>query len=149
MLNTLFEYYTYYRRGAGDFVVSKILQYTDGMSQIHYMYNNKPYVYIGEESKFPPKFEPGFSVPIKRAISNAKKDVTNWIKMCAGPKCNLDKLPESKYLLPITRWKLVIEVDNWIRVRVKTDYLLVPDESAYVDIEDILGTIKTSKLHIQ
>lgn len=146
MLNTLFEYYAHYRRKwSEDFAISQVLKYTDGTSQIHYVYNNKPYVYIGEEAKFPPKFEPGFSVPIKRAISNAKKDVTKWIKMCAGPK--ISNLPDAKYLLPITRWTLVVEIDNWVRFRVKTDYVLVPDESAYVDVEDIFGTVKILKTH--
>lgn len=129
----LVDLYTYYKPTYENFKVSKKYMYEDGQSQIHYTYNDKPYVYIGDETQFPPKFVPTFSVPIKKAIYKGD-DITQWVKMCAGPKVII---PDVKYILAYMRWKFTLEIDR--RINFRWDRFLVPDEDAVIEVEDVFN----------
>ena len=73
----------FYRR---DFKILKILKYeSSDILRIHYMFNNKKYIFIGEMSEYPPEISKGFSIPIKQVIAG-NQDVTTHVKMCSGPK---------------------------------------------------------------
>lgn len=129
----LIDLYLYYKPKYENFSIQNMYKYTDGTSRIHYTYNDKSYVYIGDDSKFPPKFIPKFSVPIKKAESDGI-DMTQWVKMCAGPKVDI---PDPKYIMATLQWRIIIEIDRWIRLRYER--VLIPDEDASIEIEDILN----------
>jgi hypothetical protein len=68
-----------------NFHVIQKYNYTDGNVYILYIYNSKRFIYIGNESDFPPNIKPGFNPCITEAIHN-DKNITNYLKKCAGPK---------------------------------------------------------------
>lgn len=127
----LVDMITYLKNTSTDFIEKKRYEYTDGVSQIHYRYMNKPYVFIGKSEEFPPKMTARFSVPIKTAHVNGF-DMTNWVKMCAGPK---HIIPDPKYLSYTNRW--VLEYEPWFRFRVRR--VLVPHDNTVVHTENILN----------
>jgi hypothetical protein len=53
--------------------------------RIHYIFNNKHYIFIGKQSEFPPTIAKGFFLPIKEVIADGE-DVTSHVKRCSGPK---------------------------------------------------------------
>lgn len=124
----LVDMYTYLKPSYENFKIFKKYEYIDGTSQIHYMYNDKPYVYIGDS--FPPTVKPSFSVPIKSAHINGV-DVTAWVKRCAGPK---NILPDPRYLVYKTRW--IMEYEPWWSIKLKR--VLVPFDSV-VHVENIFN----------
>lgn len=69
-----------------DFHIVQKYKYTDGNVYIEYIYNNKSYVYTGDESKFPPSIKQGFVPCIKNAKDDNGSDITDYVKKCAGPK---------------------------------------------------------------
>jgi hypothetical protein len=129
----LVDLYTYYKPKYENFKIQKKYKYIDGVSQIHYTYNDKSYVYIGDDSKFPPTFVPKFSVPIKSAESDGV-DVTSWVKMCAGPKVDL---PDPKYIMATTSWRLILEYGK--RISLRYEVLLIPDDDAVLEVENALS----------
>ena len=68
-----------------NFHVIQKYNYIDGNVYIVYTYNSKRFVYIGKESEFPPNIKPGFNPCITEAMHN-DRDITNYVKKCAGPK---------------------------------------------------------------
>lgn len=116
-----------------DYTITKKYKYEDGMSQIWYTLNDKKYVYIGDETNFPPKFTPTFTIPIKSAYSDGG-DVTPWVKMCAGPK---NIIPDPKYIFYTVRWRFIVDIEDWIKFNFER--ILVPDKNATLEVEDILN----------
>ncbi len=124
----LIDIYEYIRPMYKDYTILKKRTYTDGVCQIHYTLNNKTFVFIGDESDFPPVFKPGFSIPIKNATINGI-DYTDWVKKCAGPK---NALPDAKYISYSRMFQLVLNP-------FKFQQLLVPHEDAVVRVENVLN----------
>jgi len=87
----------FYRK---DYKILKIFNYHNStQKRIHYMFNNKKYIFIGEMSEYPPEISKGFSVPIK-SVKAGNKDVTEHVKMCSGPKNDFyKKIPDVPKIL--------------------------------------------------
>lgn len=124
----LIDIYEYMKPTYKDYTIFKKMQYTDGTCQIHYTLNNKMFIFIGDESDFPPAFRPGFSIPIKRATIDGV-DYTDWIKKCAGPK---NVLPDPKYILFSRMYQVILSPFSF-------QQLLIPREDTVVHIENVLN----------
>jgi hypothetical protein len=89
--------------------------------RIHYIFNNKHYIFIGKKSEFPPTISKGFFLPIKEVIADGE-DVTDHVKRCSGPKNDfygkepdvslvlgkLDKVPTVEFTKLIPRFSWLI-----------------------------------------
>ncbi len=127
----LVDVVTYLKSSTSEYVIKKKYDYIDGTSQIHYMYMNKPYIFIGKHSEFPPMHTPKFSIPIKSAHVNGT-DMTQWVKMCSSHR---NVIPDPKYLFYTTRW--VLEYEKWFTFRLKS--ILIPNENNVLHVENILN----------
>lgn len=83
--NILFKFIlVFYRR---DFTVVRVFKFLKRSEvRIHYIFNNKRYIFIGDKSEFPPTISRGFTVPIKEVTLDSGKNVTTHVKKCSGPK---------------------------------------------------------------
>ena len=124
----LIDIYEYVRPQYKDFTIFKKRMYTDGTCQIHYSFNNKMYIFIGNEDEFPPVFKPGFTIPIKSATIDGV-DYTDWVKKCAGPK---NVLPDPKYIMYSRMYQLLISPFTFKR-------LLVPADDTVIHVENVLN----------
>ena len=69
-----------------DFTTILTLRFRNsGEVRIHYIFNNKHYIFIGKKSEFPPTISKGFFLPIKEVIADGE-DVSTHVKRCSGPK---------------------------------------------------------------
>ena len=92
---------------------------------------NKPYIFIGKQSEFPPTHSTKFSIPIKTAHINGT-DMTHWVKMCSNHR---NIIPDPKYLSYTTRW--VLEYEKWFTFRIRK--ILIPNDDNVLHVENILN----------
>jgi hypothetical protein len=82
-------------------------------NKIHYFYNGKKFVYIGDE--LPTKVSRGFFIPVKKILWNGK-DVTRYALRFAGPRQDFFErdvpLKYMFYIVTKVRWVYAPVVSN-------------------------------------
>lgn len=126
----------FYRK---DFKISRIFKFLNCSDvRIHYIFNNKPYIYIGDPVEFPPTIAKGFVIPIHTVTTESGEDVTQHVKMCSGPKNDFyGNEPKVPLILGKLRIRPRIVISN--KLRFELSPVIVPSKEKTITVKNIFN----------